>query len=459
MNFEKCELPPVPPAFLLSYVHPNGLDRSTEYVESVTSTASTRSGTGMPITAFRHEMVHDTEDRMHLRGWTIDPNLLQTTICAKLFEDNQEEMTDFVSEFAAILDKLRAAFYEISTHERISETEIQSAFILFLAHMTEKVLPGGGDVVAGQGRCLSGVMQIKVEGMEESQTRIISGATDVFVCPRPPTEEDGSCFDEMCFLCELKKPFSKMKRGLMWALKDQLLCQLELFAQGNASFPLAPVRGALTDLFALSIALRIPPSSEVSHAVFYITNRTVDSTIFVQRLLLLMCNLDLQEQLDFLSKCTTTASIDVQAEEEEMPPVAEHQGDGNGGGNISTTASGSVNSNVKAAGAAGGGVGVFRELQTNATNADLRSKTRAKATHREMVISCGSAAENRAEEREMRVQSLLIWDANRRAKARGGGGGGGGLSALSADAIDNLNASYLNAANVKPIARFLREGL
>ena len=171
-----------------------------------------------------------------------------------------------------------------------------------------------------------------------------------------------------------------------------MLCQLELCAQTQEHLTdkeqSKAVHGALTDLFALGVAIRTPPTAAVKHPIFYMSKRITSPKSYVLQLLLLMCNLQQEDYDVFVSESNSDIPVfdSLENESDVLEPTTAKPTGGVG----------------KSAGSGGVMITTSNKPPPSTKHSRLQAK---------MEITC---ADEYDEDREEAIRELLSWDYRRR---------------------------------------------
>ena len=303
---------------------------STIYINASESCVSENqmASNSLQISRVRTKMLQGTESKLEIRLWDLDDqNVIEAILHSGVF-DARNDLETFIEEQSEILEMLRQALHFL--HESggcCSEvTEFQPLFILFLEPIAARLRPASV-VKCAQGLNLHGTLFIG-DDTHDSVEKIVNGHTDVIVLDARVDEieiedqYDWQQLDRMICHLELKPPFGPLRHPYSFREKDQLLIESEIVGQMLCSE--CRVLGALTDLFAIAIMVRVPfpllpfdDDSNSNRPVSFISHRVAHSRPFLLRLMFLLGDYDEDQWTLLLSRSKTPLVLNDTEEEEE----------------------------------------------------------------------------------------------------------------------------------------------
>eukprot|EP00300_Choanocystis_sp_HF-7_P012657 c17980_g1_i1.p1 GENE.c17980_g1_i1~~c17980_g1_i1.p1 ORF type:complete len:625 (-),score=94.66 c17980_g1_i1:566-2440(-) len=268
-------------ALSLDYLPERLVDTSLLYAGSADSTSLKTLSTRVllqdpvPMSGYRRQFSVGTPSHLQVFTWRLGADnddrplesALETFLCRKLFGGKARALNAFLDEQAAVLESLRAAYASLftTTGTHTPETTgFQPVFILFIASILER-LKRPLVVIAANTVEFETMIWVKSASKKKKGKpvhRRVRGFTDVIVAHKADRRRavPESLLLRMVCHFELKTPFARLHRRQAYECKDQLLIESEVMGlllsddDNNAR----PVLSALTDLFVINVAVRLP---------------------------------------------------------------------------------------------------------------------------------------------------------------------------------------------------------
>jgi hypothetical protein len=301
---------PTGPLADISYTQPIGRSRSSNAHVGESRRTGTSAKSSIPkgfnVFNFSNTFLNEKSSNLFLLRWDIPDSLLDHKLTA-LFDGNREALDNFVVAEVKVVQKLRDLYafaYNLHSKKANELTEFQPVFQLYVKGLLKGVQVGRTGikrtVIAANETELEAKFILKaVDNHGDRMVTTESGAGDLMVLIGDDVAIDLTAENSnVDTIVELKRPFGPMHHTANRKGLDQITCEVEGLAQTSQSNP-GVVKGVMTDLFALSIHIRIHRQHDDKDKVYHcVSHRVVEAAAFVKRLLLIFCCAITDEDMD-----------------------------------------------------------------------------------------------------------------------------------------------------------------
>ncbi len=291
------------------YASKGGNRAWTEAQSDALQSDSQKSSVQNDFSTFRRHWVEGGPSRFDVNHWIPNDAVLEQLVLEKLFNNDAGAFETWIKYAGQLRDQCLRFLSYARFPTKIPEMTYQSLFIMVFAELLRELPCDKWNILPVNKLKLQVELAINRDSNPGQFIKtILSGFPDVGVFPNNQSFENA-------MLMKVTGEFKKFLRAFTeFHSKDQMLIELMACRQLNPERDY--VKGFLTDIFALNIALQSKDGS------FYVATRVCDNRTFFIRLLFLL--IDLSEE-DFEDLVLSRVEVRESIKQDEKGPAGINQ--------------------------------------------------------------------------------------------------------------------------------------